>query len=385
MSHDNVTESAHPFSALHSDNGKTSLDVSRAGNLNSPLKDSSPSSAVGSLSEESNWAGMLDPLPKTRQMGVTPSSPITIGAFVETKFIPEYIAFKTSSRAFYRAMLKHVLIPDEVDRLFGANPEKHYKKLKSIADLPYLSNMRFCDVQPDDIQRLISAAIARGYSARTVSYIRNLIGAIFSHAIQCQYFAGENPVDLVKTPKFRSQKAIKLTPAQVIKAIRIMQYPEREITLIGLFTGMSPAEISGLQWRDVNLADEEINENGTRIPPRTICVRKRWYRGRLEGVQENCIRDLPISLPMLRILEQINRRSLSAAPEDYVLISSVGTPIDQDNSVRRRLRPIADQLGLPSLSWHTIRRRSKVLAEKVDKEFAFSSLMPSGPAAGPAS
>ncbi len=376
MSHNNVTDSAERFSASHSSNGSVSLSEPESGYLNGPMRDRLISSADGISREESNWAGLEDPQAKTPNLSVTLCSRITIGAFVETKFIPEYVAFKRSSgQAFYLAMLKHVLIPEEVDCLFGANPEKHHKRLKSIPDWPYLSNIRFCDVQPDDIYRLLSAALVRGYSTQTVKHIRNVISAIFSHAKQEHYFIGDNPVRLVKPPKLRRQNVVELTPTQVIGAVRIMRYPEREMTLIGVFTGMSPAEISGLQWGHVNLADEEVSENGIRIPPRTICVRKRWYRGKSESVQENCLRDLPIAPPLLGILEQIRRRSHSTAPEDFVLISSIGTPIDQNNIVSRRLRPIAMQLGLPSLSWQTIRRKHEVLAEELDKEFGFSALI----------
>jgi integrase len=310
-------------------------------------------------------ANLADPL-----NGFPPGQRMTIREFVEAKFIPEYVASRRSSgQAFYQSLLKHVLIPEEVDRMFKANPGQQRKKLKALPEWPYIDNMQLCDVRSEDIHRLTSAALAHGYSTQTAKHIRNVISAIFSHAIRERYFLGDNPVSLVKPPKHRREDVVELTPDQAMVALGIMQYPEREMTLIGIFTGMSPAEIIGLQWEQVNLGNEELNETGLRVPPRSICVRKRWYRGKSEMVQESCQRDIPVTAPLLRILEQLRSRSLFTAPDDCILVSGVGTPINQTNVLNRRLRPIARQLGLASISWQAFRRIRGVLASELGVEF----------------
>jgi integrase len=331
-SQDRVADHSHPFSAPQSDEGLVNLADPRNSFLSEPQ--------------------------------------MTIGEFVEAKFIPEYVAsMRSSGQAFYRSILKHVLIPEEVDRMFKANPGQQRKKLKTLPEWPYIDNMRLCDLQSEDIHRLLSAALAHGYSTQTAKHIRNVVSAIFSHARQERCFVGPNPVRLVKPPKHRRVDVIELTPDQAIEALGIMQYPEREMTLIGVFTGMSPAEIIGLQWGQVNLGDEERNEDGVRVPSRTICVRKRWYRGKSEIVEKRCQRDLPVTSPLLGILEQLKSRSLHTAPEDCILVSGVGTPINQTNVLNRRLRPIARQLGLTSLSWQAFRRIRGVLASELGAEY----------------
>lgn len=48
---------------------------------------------------------------------------ITVGKFVENYFAPDHIdQMRNSGRAFYQAMLKHVIKPEEVDRIFKKNP-----------------------------------------------------------------------------------------------------------------------------------------------------------------------------------------------------------------------------------------------------------------------
>lgn len=311
--------------------------------------------------------------PNARQFSAADNSRMTIGRFVETKFLPEYVTLKRSSgQAFYRAMLKHVLAPEEVDRMSCVKVGEQRRKLKSIQGWPYLDNLRFCDVGAADVTRLTSAALAHGYSIQTVKHIRNVIGAIFVHAKQERCFMGNNPVGLVKPPATGRRIAFALTPAQAIEALGIMQYPEREMTLIGVFTGMGPAEILGLQWKHVNLADHEISNDGVRTAAKTICVRRRWYRGKSERVRGNCVRDLPITLPLSQILQRLKNRSCFTAPEDYILVSSSGTPINHSNIMARRLRPIASQLGVPSLSWQAFRRTHDTLASELDNEFGFS-------------
>lgn len=303
-----------------------------------------------------------------QQAAFARASRMTIGCFIERKFATEYVAFKKSSgRAFYQAMLKHVIMPEEVDRIFGMNVRDPRKTLKSLPDWPYMSELRLGEVRPDDVLRVTAAALMSGYSINTVKHIRNVIGAIFSHAIQEHCIRGENPVTLARPPRKRRRENPALTPAQADQAINMMQYPEREMTLIGVFSGMSPAEIAGLQWRCVNLSDEKIDADEIPIPPRTVSVRKRWYRGVLESVQENWVRDLPINERLLEILLALKENSHFTSPNDYVLVSRVGTPVNHDNVLTRRLRPIARQLGVPSITWQAFRRNYEVYSSEMRK------------------
>ena len=68
---------------------------------------------------------------------IAPNSQMTIASFVENKFLPEYVALKRpSGRAYYKAMLKHVLRPEEVDLLLCVTRKKPTQKLKAVPDWP---------------------------------------------------------------------------------------------------------------------------------------------------------------------------------------------------------------------------------------------------------
>jgi site-specific recombinase XerC len=154
-----------------------------------------------------------------------------------------------------------------------------------------------------------------------------------------------------------------------------MKYPEREMALLSIFTGMNLAEILGLQWKQVNLTGEEFSSDGRRVAPSTIAVRNRLYRGSLESVKKSCVRNLPIQQPLLELLIQLKSRANFTGPDDFVLVSQVGTPVNQNNVLARRIRPIARQMGVPSLSWQAFRRIRKALASEFMKQFQSSNLI----------
>jgi len=294
---------------------------------------------------------------------------LTIGAFVENIFVPEYLALKRSpSRAFYRSILKHILRPEEVDRMFSFRRNASPETLKTVPGWPYLSNVRLCDVHADDIQRLTSAAMTRGYSLHTVRHMRDVISAIFTFARMRQCFIGDNPAKLVKTPEVKQKRTFALTVTQAKEALSVMQYPERELTLLSVFTGMSLVEVLGLQWKQVNLSEIEVSIEGRRIGPRAIAVRNQLYRGRLEAVAKSRVRNRSIPSPLFHALLRLRDRPRFTGPNDFVLASQVGTPINQNNILARRLRPIARQLGVPSVSSQTFRRVRDALLTECDKK-----------------
>jgi integrase len=274
------------------------------------------------------------------------------------------VATKTlSGRTHYHAILKHVLTPENVDRMFDVDPEKSKARLKAVEDWPYLDKVRLCDAQAEDVQRLIAAAVARKYSSQTVTHIRNVISAIFAHAKREQWFNGANPASGVTLPGMTRKESHALTLAQAKAVLAAMQYPEREMTLIAILTDVNVAEICGLQWKRVNLTEGWSLADGEPIPPRSIAIRKEWYRGELVAVEKKSRnRSLPIPEPLLPILLKLSHRGKFVAPDDFVLVSGAGTPINENNVAVRRLKPIGRKLQMPWLSWQVFRRTHTSLA-----------------------
>ena len=300
-----------------------------------------------------------------------PQYGMTIADFVRSVFVPEHVAMKgLAGRNHYRAILKHVLTPEEADRAFEIAPENSKTKLKAVPDWPYLGDLRLCDTRPDDVRQLISAALARGYSTQTVSHIRNVVSAIFAHARKKQWFPGENPASVVAVPEITRKEAHALTLAQVEKVLRAMHYPEKEMALMAILTDMTLAEICGLQWKWVNLTAACSYADGEPIPPLTIAVRKQWYGGELaDAGRKRRQRNVPIPPPLLPILIELSRRAAFTAPDDFLLVSRNGTPLIEQDIALRRLKPIGRDLQMPWLSWHVFRRTHTTLAYEIGTQF----------------
>jgi len=289
-----------------------------------------------------------------------PNARMTIAEFVEKAFVPEHVAIKgPAGRTHYRAILKHVLTPEEVQRVFKLDSQKSRPRLKAIPDWPYLSNLELSQVRPEHIERLMLAAQARGYSMQTVIHIRNVVSAIFSHAKKCDNFQGPNPATQVAVPGMSRKEAYMLSLAQLKAVLELMRYPEREMTLLAIVTGMNVAEICGLQWEHVNLSGFDVEGIGERIPPRTIAVRKQWYRGELNSVKTGRTRNVSIADLIFPALTAMNQRARFTRPEDFVLVSEAGTPVNETNIASRRLKSVGHELGMPWLSWHVFRRTRK--------------------------
>jgi len=318
---------------------------------------------------ETQWMPWNRLLSQLQHSALTQRSAMTVAEFVERKFVPEHVALKEpSGRTHYQAMLRHVLMPEEVDRAFGIHSMKPGKKLKALPDWPYLSKVRLCDVRPEHVQDLTAAALGRGYATQTVAHLRNAVSAIFSHARREGCFMGDNPATSVKSPEVTHKQSRALTMAQVKDALAIMKYPEKEMMLMVVLTDLNVSEICGLQWKRVNLTDVDINADGELIPSKTIAVRKQWYRCELGDVKKSRIRNLPIPKQLLPVLFKIRDNSRFTGGDDFVFVSRAGTPVNETNIRTHILPSVARPLGIPSLSWRVILRTRKALVAEFETQ-----------------
>jgi len=317
-----------------------------------------------------DWPADTSDTQAAAQPPAAPSA-MKISEFVERFFGPEHVATKElSGRTHYRAILKHVLTPEEVERAFQSGAKKSKTRLNAVPGWPYLGGVRVCDVRPDHVERLIAAAWERGYSSQTVMHIRNVVRAIFAYAKLKQCFVGDNPATVVSVPDMIRKETPALTLAQVERALAAMRYPEKDVALITILTGMNVAEICGLQWKYVNLTNAWTDADGEPIPPRTIAVRQQWHFGKLDKVaQRSHYRNLTIPLRLAPILAGLRARGSFTQPDDFVLADHAGRPVGAKQIAARRLKAIGNELQMPGLSWRVFRRTHATLALEFGRQF----------------
>ncbi len=319
-----------------------------------------PATGPHRLTRKQAQRAVWDRLPVVQRDTTVPQLAMNVVSFVENVFVPEHVSIKgLSGRTHYRAILKHVLMPEEVHAIFKVDVEKSRARLRAIPDWPYIGHLDLSEVKPEHVERLVHAAQARGYSVQTAIHIRNVVSAIFTHAKKGEYLAGDNPAVLVPAPGMTRKEAHTISLPQMRLLLETARYPEREMVLMALLTGMNVAEICGLQWKHVNLSAGDKEINGESFRPRTIVIRKQWYRGELASVKVGRARHLPVPDLLYPVLCALARRPRFTRPEDFVLVSETGTPVNETNIASRRLRPIGKELNMPWLSWHVFRRTRK--------------------------
>jgi integrase len=282
---------------------------------------------------------------------------MSLANFVQRKFIPEYVQIRRSAgRAHFHAILKHVLCPEDVARAFASSSKKADVKREAIHGWPFMGSLRLSDIDEERIRQLTTTALRHGYSIQTVTHIRNVLRAIFSHAIRACGYGGMNPATNVTLPAMARKKAHTLTLAQLKQVMPVMHYPEKGIALFALLTEMSVAEICGLQWQYVNLSSQGIAVEEDWVPPKTIAVRNQWYRGEFGPVMGSRSRFVPVPELLCSILRDLKNRKQFTMPQDFVLASRNGTPVYPENIAARRLKSIGRANEMPWLSWHVFHR-----------------------------
>lgn len=301
--------------------------------------------------------------PRTSQMRADALA-MTIAEFVERRFIPDHVSRKaTPGQRHYQAILKYVLQPEQVDTMFRVQRTRSKPKLIAKPDWPYIGHLLLRDLTSEDLQRLISAALHSGYSTQTVKHIRNAVSAIISLGIRTGDYVGANPAAQVSLPGMQRRPTHALEFSQTVKVLQAMKYPEWEITVLAILTGMTIAEICGLQWKYVNLSSYPVHRESEAIPPMCIAVRQQWYRGELSEVPKGRRKDLSIPTLFRPVFVQLSLQGKTGW-NDFVLASKVGKPINQINLAARRLKVIGKQLNVPWLSWQVVRRtRTQLLAK----------------------
>jgi len=291
---------------------------------------------------------------------------------VKEKFVPEHVAFKgRAGRMHYEAMLKHIITPDEVERAFNAIGGRARSVAPADSNWPYLNDLPLHEIHPSDVQQIISAAMNRNYSMQTITHIRNVISAIFTHARKTNSYSGDNPAKPVRLPEWTRRSTPALTLDQVRNVFELMQYPEREMTLITILTRMNVSEICGLKWKCVNLTGAWSGSDDDAIAPIGIGIRSQCFRGECDAVRTCRNRSLAIPDLLLPILLRLRARPDYTGPEDYVLVSRHGTPINSMNITARRLKPIARKLNMPWLTWSLLRKAHGTLEAEYGAEFEY--------------
>jgi integrase len=146
----------------------------------------------------------------------------------------------------------------------------------------------------------------------------------------------ENKIDIESSPEY---EAVILTPKQTFTILKRMRQPESTMTLLVAATGLRFSEVAGLQWQDVDYANQCIH------------VRRTWIDGKTsEKLKTKQSRSaVPMAAELAQFLRDWRKVTAYGKPNDWVFASSKTygrTPRVGNMLVADHLRPAAIKAGV---------------------------------------
>jgi integrase len=146
----------------------------------------------------------------------------------------------------------------------------------------------------------------------------------------------ERKIDIESSSNY---EAVILTPKQTFTILKRMRQPESTMTLLVAATGLRFSEVAGLQWQDVDFANDCIH------------VRRTWIDGivseKLKTKQSRSA--VPMAAELAQVLKEWRKVTVHGTPTDWVFASLKThgkTPRVGNMLVADHLRPAAIKAGV---------------------------------------
>jgi len=195
--------------------------------------------------------------------------------------------------------------------------------------------------------RGLKKANGKPASPGTKTKIRNLMSALFAHAIRYEW-AARNPISAVRTSAKRLGTPDILTAEEFQALLKSLQPREQVMVALAGATGLRRGEIIGLRWRDL---DFELGQADV--------VRSVWHN--IEGDTKTEASRKPVPLPglVVDVLKNWRETTLYSTDDDYLFPSVAkngAQPIAPDMILKRHIRPALKELGINKrIGWHSFR------------------------------
>jgi integrase len=225
-----------------------------------------------------------------------------------------------------------------------------YKSFLKVHVIPRWGKCALSAIKSVEVEgwlRDLKNTTGRPASPATKTKIRNLMSAVFSHAIR-QEWAARNPISSVRTSAKRLRTPDILTAGEFQALLLELSQRERVMVMLAASTGLRRGELIALRWRDVNSKLNQAN-----------VTHSVWHN--VEGNTKTEASRKPVPLHPV-VVEELNKwrlTSLYCSEDDYLFPSIVkngSQPIQPDMILKRHIRPALDRLGVNKrIGWHSFR------------------------------
>lgn len=273
------------------------------------------------------------------------------------------VAFERQSvEAFLRRWLRDTAKPRVRARTFA-----DYKYIVEEHLIPSLGHLRLHELNPQDVQQLITEKIQEGLSPRRVALIRAVLRTALNHAMKFGAVM-RNASALADAPRAKRFEPTILSSVQARAFLKAAEKHRLGILFtVALAVGLRLGEALAVGWEDVDLTKG------------SLCVRRslQWIGNKLEFVEpktDRSRRTVPLPAKAVELLKRHRtkqkRDRLKAGSQwkdsGLVFTSSLGTPLD-DRNVRKAFGEILESAKLPHMRIHDLRHTcaSLLLAQGV--------------------
>jgi integrase len=209
--------------------------------------------------------------------------------------------------------------------------------------LSRFSDVPVCEVERSEVEEFLIDCKGERLSSSAVDTIKRRLKALFSCAVDWEWIA-VSPVRgrfRLGTPRKARPKTI-LSRSQVEALLCLLKSPYDAMVLLAVFAGLRKAEISGLQWRDV--------QDGQVLIRRSV-IRGQEGPAKTPG-SETSVPIGPRTQAALAAWHEVTRFN---KPKDWVFAIRKGNPCNLDMVATKILKPTGRKIGIEPLSWHDLR------------------------------
>ena len=204
----------------------------------------------------------------------------------------------------------------------------------------YLSDIRTVDVELwlHNLQ----------YAPGTRSKIRNIMSAMFNHAIRHEWM-DRNPITKVRVSAKRLREPDVLSPAELASLIAVLDLRERAMVMLAGSTGLRRSELVALTWADIDLELMQVNV-------RRSCVRNHFGDTKTEASRK----PVPLHPSVVKVLGIWREDSPFGKDTDFLFPSirrNGKQPLSPDTLLKKVIRPALKRAGIEgkAIGWHSFR------------------------------
>jgi integrase len=237
----------------------------------------------------------------------------------------------------------------------SVNTAASYRGIVERHLIPVFGKKRLRDLTVLDVDHLLHQKYEAGLSSSTVQRIRMILVKALRHA-ERRDLVHRNVAALTDLRRATRSEGRSLTPEQARQLLSASQNHPLGVTVqLGLYLGLRPGEVLGLQWSDIDLNERT---HSVRRSLKRENNQLRFGPPKTSGSNRTLKMSKQLTSALVRHAAAQQRQKVAASELwhdiDLVVATEIGTPVDPSNS-RRALNDFCERAGIGHWSPNELR------------------------------